>query len=101
MDTTRSASPTPRSLWKTAALCLCAVAASGLLLAAAQPAGPRVIGVCGGDKVIYRVYDDGRVDYLVTERAPSSSVGSADWARLPIDPNLTRDSQRNVTPKKP
>ena len=93
-------SPRPRNPWKFACLGILLLGSAGLLAAQTQPGRSQFIGVCATDKTLYRVYEDGRVDYLMTEKAPASSKGAADWAPLSIDTHYTRDIQGNVVPKR-
>ncbi len=68
-----------------------AVLMTGLLLVGAVnpgKTGNQVIGVCGGDNYIYRVYDDGSVDFLSPGGSVRSARGVPPWAELAIDPNL-------------
>lgn len=89
-----------RNPWKFAFVATLLAGAAALLAAQGQQNRPSVLGVCASDRILYRVYDDGRVDYLVTEKIPVSTKGAADWAPLPIDNRYTRDVQGNVVPKK-
>ncbi|MCC6322397.1 MAG: hypothetical protein IT438_13290 [Phycisphaerales bacterium] len=95
-----SAPASNRNPWQLACLSMLALAGAALLGGQTQPSRSPYIGVCASEKILYRVYEDGRVDYLVTEKAPSSGKGAADWAPLPVDGKYTRDRDGNVVPKR-
>lgn len=64
---------------------------AGVLVGMAAQQGPKVIGVCGGDNRIYRVYDNGNVEMIgVGGNEPRTASGVAGWVAIPIDPNLRR-----------
>ncbi|MBZ0170943.1 MAG: hypothetical protein K8E66_01050, partial [Phycisphaerales bacterium] len=48
-----------------------------------------------GANRLYRIWEDGRIDYLVVDFANGSVEGIPGWARLHIDPNLSRDRMGN------
>lgn len=50
----------------------------------------------GGDR-LYRVWDDGRIEYLIVDFAHGSVEGVPGWAPLQIDHSLSRDRMGNVT----
>jgi hypothetical protein len=55
--------------------------------------GPRY--VAGGDR-LYRIYDNGAIEYLIVDFAHGSVEGIPGWALLHVDETLTRDRMGNV-----
>ncbi|MBX3389427.1 MAG: hypothetical protein KF691_08225 [Phycisphaeraceae bacterium] len=53
----------------------------------------KVIGVSGGDSYIYRVYDDGSIDFIQADNQVKSAKGIPGWQAIPIDPSLKRQSR--------
>lgn len=60
--------------------------AAGLALAPHAQESGTIVGVCGGDRFLFRVYDDGAVHFLDL-KAAKTVEGIAGWTPLPIDHN--------------
>ena len=58
----------------------------------------KVVGVTSavrdGKVYLYRLYENGAMDYLTPHDGPRSSLGVATWAPIPIDPKLCRPIDR-------
>ncbi|MBX3378664.1 MAG: hypothetical protein KF805_01095 [Phycisphaeraceae bacterium] len=54
----------------------------------------KVIGVTSaqhdGKTYLYRLYENGAIDYLTPHEGPRTSLGVATWTPIPIDPKLIR-----------
>ncbi|MGH7242024.1 MAG: hypothetical protein ACREJD_01230 [Phycisphaerales bacterium] len=54
----------------------------------------KVIGVTSaaqdGKTYVYRLYENGAIDYLTPHEGPRSPLGVATWTPIPIDPKLCR-----------
>jgi len=55
----------------------------------------KVIGVTSsvnsdGRVTLYRLYENGAIDYLTPHDGPRTPLGVATWAPIPIDPKLIR-----------
>lgn len=60
------------------------------------PVVPEITHYTAGDNRLYRIWDDGSVDYLIVDFAHGSVEGIPGWARVHIDPSLSRDRMGNV-----
>ena len=58
----------------------------------------KVIGVAStvedGKTYLFRVYENGAVDYLTPLAGPRTSLGVANWTPIAIDPKLSRLSRQ-------
>lgn len=54
----------------------------------------KVIGVTSsvedGRVTLYRLYENGAIDYLTPHTGPRTELGVATWTPIPIDPKLVR-----------
>ncbi|MBL8874282.1 MAG: hypothetical protein JNM86_00625 [Phycisphaerae bacterium] len=54
----------------------------------------KVIGVTSsvndGRVTLYRLYENGAIDYLTPQDGPRTELGVATWTPIPIDPKLIR-----------
>lgn len=57
---------------------------TGLAMGPGGQADRTVVGVSGGDRYIFRVYDDNTVDFLDLQSAKTTQ-GIADWTMVAID----------------
>lgn len=83
-------------MWRLGAVAACAVAgfvALGGLNAQNGQGAKKVIGVSGGDTYIYRVYDDGSIDFIQADGSIKSPKGIPNWVAIPIDPDLKRQTR--------
>jgi len=77
--------------WKRTAI---AIGAGALALClVGQTAGRKVIGVSGGDSYIYRIYDDGTIDFIQADNQIKSPRGIPNWQEIPIDRSLIRQQR--------
>lgn len=79
--------------WKRTSI---ACAAAGLALGVfgfQNSAGKKIVGVSGGDSYIYRVYDDGSIDFIQADNQIKTAKGIPDWQAIPIDASLKRQSR--------
>lgn len=80
------------NFWQRTALAIGAGAlALGLL--GMQDTGKKIVGVSGGDSYIYRVYDDGTIDFIQADNQVKSPKGIPNWQRIPIDATLVRQQR--------
>lgn len=88
-----------RQRWAIAGLGVALALLAGLGHAPAQPE-PSQAGIthytAGGDR-LYRVWDNGTIEYLIVDFANGSVEGIPGWARVQIDNSLTRDRMGNMT----
>ena len=63
--------------------------------AGGSPAAREVTHYTAGDDRLYRVWDDGTIEYLIVDFANGSVEGIPGWARVQIDHSLTRDRMGN------
>ncbi|MGH7242022.1 MAG: hypothetical protein ACREJD_01220 [Phycisphaerales bacterium] len=79
--------------WKGTAI---AAVAGGLAIGVAglqsEPA-KKVVGVSGGDSYIYRVYEDGSIDFIQADNQIKSPRGIPNWQQIPIDRGLVRQQR--------
>ncbi|MBS0189314.1 MAG: hypothetical protein JSS51_14715 [Planctomycetes bacterium] len=78
--------------WRRSAVTMGA-AATVLALGAWNADPKKVIGVSGGDNYIYRVYDDGSIDFIQADNQVRSARGIPSWQPIPIDPSLPRQNR--------
>jgi len=77
--------------WKRTAI---AVGAGAIALClVGQTAGKKIIGVSGGDSYIYRIYDDGSIDFIQADNQIKSPRGIPNWQEIPIDRSLVRQQR--------
>lgn len=79
-----------RARWRAA--CITGLAAVGIVAMAGlqAPTPKRLVGISGGDSYIYRVYDDGSIDFIQADNQIKSSKGIPTWQSIAIDENLRR-----------
>ena len=86
--------PTRRSVKIIAASAVASLGlAAGLALAPLAQESRSVVGVCGGDRFLFRVYDDGSVHFLDL-KSSRTVEGIAGWTPLAID----RNRRSNTSP---
>ncbi len=73
---------------KTASIVLTAAVVGLVLGGMAGGSDRKIIGVAGGDNYLYRVYDDGSVDFLQVNSQIKSVRGIPGWQPIQIDPDL-------------
>lgn len=79
------------------ALALVLLAGVGLGRGPAAGSGAREIThYTAGDNRLYRIWDDGTIDYLIVDFAHGSVEGIPGWATVHIDPSLSRDRMGNM-----
>jgi len=78
--------------WKRTAIAIGA-AAIALCLVGMQASGKKIIGVSGGDSYIYRVYDDGSIDFIQADNQIKTVRGIPNWQEIPIDRTLIRQQR--------
>ncbi|HEX8876462.1 MAG TPA: hypothetical protein VF777_06920 [Phycisphaerales bacterium] len=58
----------------------------------------KVIGFASGERngtvYLYRLFENGAVDYITPHDGPKSANGIATWSPIPIDPKLCRPIER-------
>jgi len=72
---------------------------AGLGHAPTQPdlSPPQITHYTAGGDRLYRIRDDGTIEYLIVDFANGSVEGIPGWARVHIDNSLTRDRMGNMT----
>jgi len=78
--------------WKRTAIAIGA-GTLALCLIGMQNSGKKIIGVSGGDSYIYRVYDDGSIDFIQADNQIKSVRGIPNWQEIPIDRSLVRQQR--------
>ncbi len=78
--------------WKRTAIAIGA-GSLALCLVGMQNSGKKIIGVSGGDSYIYRVYDDGSIDFIQADNQIKTVRGIPNWAEIPIDRSLVRQQR--------
>jgi hypothetical protein len=58
--------------------------------------GPAITHYTAGGDRLYRVWDTGVIEYLTVDLANGSVDGIPGWARIHIDPTLSRDRMGNM-----
>ncbi len=71
----------------------------GLLVYVPRVVDPwKVIGFASAERngkvYLYRLFENGAIDYLTPHDGPRSANGVATWAPIPIDPKLCRPIER-------
>lgn len=79
--------------WRRTAIALGASALSVATFGFRNAPEKKVIGVSGGDSYIYRVYDDGSIDYIQADNQNKSPKGIPGWQPIPIDHALIRQNR--------
>ncbi|MBX3378661.1 MAG: hypothetical protein KF805_01080 [Phycisphaeraceae bacterium] len=90
-DKTKARLRTEAIFWKRTAIAMGAGALALCLIGQAQ--GRKIIGVSGGDSYIYRVYDDGSIDFIQADNQVKSPRGIPNWQPIPIDLDLKRQQR--------
>lgn len=91
MDT-QSALQRKVTFWKRTAIAIGA-GALALCLVGMQNSGKKIIGVSGGDSYIYRIYDDGSIDFIQADNQIKTVRGIPNWQEIPIDRSLIRQQR--------
>lgn len=71
----------------------------GLLVYAPRVVDPwKVIGFASGERngkvYLYRLFENGAIDYVTPHDGPRSAQGIATWTPIPIDPKLCRPIEK-------
>ncbi len=71
----------------------------GLLVYAPRVLDPwKVIGFASGERngkvYLYRLFENGAIDYVTPHDGPRSAQGIATWTPIPIDPKLCRPIEK-------
>lgn len=79
------------TFWKRIAI----AAGAGLVAACVvgQSSGKKVAGFSGGDSYIYRIYDDGSIDFIQADNQIKTAKGIPNWQEIPIDRSLIRQQR--------
>lgn len=59
-------------------------------------ASPTVTHYAAGGDRLYRIWDDGRIDFLIADFADGSNEGIPGWAPLQIDHGFTRNRMGSI-----